>query len=877
MGEVYRARDTRLDRTVAVKILTAHWSGSPEGRKRFDVEARAISSLNDPNICTLYDVGHQDGTDYLVMEYLEGETLADRLQRGRLPLDQVLKIGMEIAGALDRAHALGIVHRDLKPGNIMLTKSGAKLMDFGLAKPQASVMSAVSGSGIEVTVSKPLTAEGSIVGTFQYMAPEQLEGGQSDARSDIFGLGAVLYEMATGRRAFEGKSRISVVAAILEKEPEPISTIAPMTPPALEDVVRTCLAKDPQERWQSAHDLKLQLATISKSSATTAGALPANRPSWRRALPWALAAVMTAALAGFALLRKPPSPEPEVARFAIDLGDLSLYIGGGTGGGSRLTVSPDGRKLVLLLARAGSADRQLYLRSIDNFEILPLPGTEGASQPFFSPDSQWVGFSTEGKLKKVPLSGGVPVTLCAAKAAIVGVPATWTDDGTILFIDAGTLYRIPDGGGTPEKVAEPAGNEGRFAWVASLPGNQGVLLVARSNNKFYIDVLSLKTRKRERIIEGGSWPRYLSTGHILYAQYAATGDTSGFTGGLLVVPFNLKKLARTGSPTPVLEGVFTGPAGAGFYDVASTGMLVYSPGQPSGQVRELVWADRNGKTEIPVAAPALTYASLALSPDGTHVAATVVGATVDVHVYDLKRGTLQRLTFEGRNGLPVFTPDGTRVIYSSAPTEGALPNLWWRRADGTGAVERLTTSDSAQLASSVSPDGTLLAFTQGLPGSNADVFIMPLNGDRKPRPFLTNPWEESGGKFSPDGKWIAYASNETGKSEVYVVSYPDAVDKTPISIGGGSSPVWSRDGKQLYYARRDGIMVVDVSLHPVFRAGTPRVFREGLRSAGGFAVAADGRVLFARVPEKAEDGRHEVRVLENFATAVRRRVPAAKP
>jgi serine/threonine-protein kinase len=895
MGEVYRGLDTRLDRTVAIKVLSSHLSDNPDLKQRFEREARAISALQHPNICVLHDVGNDSGTDFLVMEFLEGETLHDRLKRGPLPLDQFWKIAIEVADALDKAHRAGITHRDLKPGNIMLTKTGSKLLDFGLAKGSGAAFAATPGSSPSQSVfaaamtrsspASPLTSAGSIVGTVQYMAPEQIEGREADARSDIFAFGLVMYEMLTGVRAFEGKTQASIVASILALEPKPVRSLKADVPAPLERVVNHCLEKDPELRFQSAHDLKLQLQVISEIPAVTgeSAALP-TKPLWRRALPWAVAGAMTLALAAMlvALLRKPPSPEPGVTRFEVDLGGLSFA---GTRAGSRLAVSPDGRKIVLSLTRAGSQATQLYFRSMDNIEILPLPGTEGAAQPFFSSDSQWVGFSTDDKLKKVPLAGGVPVTLCVSTSPTGGgVPATWADNGTILFMDGGKLYRIPEGGGTPEKIAEPDQDKGeRFGWVASLPGSRGVLLVVTSNNRFDVDVLSLETRKRERVVEGGSWPRYLPTGHILYAQYSSSGETTGFTGGLLVVPFDLKKLARTGSPIPVLEGVYTASGGAGFYDVAADGMLVYNPGAPTAAVRNLAWVDRKGKIESPLPAPTLAYHNPVLSPDGARAAVAVTGAAQDIQVYDLKRGTLQRLTFEGRNDDPVFTPDGARVIYSSSGGGSARPNLWWKPADGSGAAERLTTSDSFQFPNSVSSDGKLLAFTQSASGSRfeLDLFVMPLDGDRKPQPFLKTPFSESIAKFSPDGKWIAYVSNETGKSEIYVLSYPGAGDKKPISTGGGSSPVWSRDGRQLYYHLADKIMAVDITTQPAFRAGTPRVVAEGLRissrSARNFDVAADGRILIAQSPEKAEEERAQFRVVQNFAAEVRRRLPAAKP
>ena len=890
MGEVYRARDTRLDRTVAIKVLSSHLSDSPELKQRFEREARAISALQHPHICVLHDVGSEAGTDFLVMEFLEGESLAERLKRGPLPMEQFWKIAIEVADALDKAHRAGITHRDLKPGNIMLTKTGSKLLDFGLAKGSGAAFASAAGSSPSQSVfaaamtrtspASPLTSAGAIVGTVQYMAPEQIEGKEADARSDIFAFGLVLYEMLAGVRAFDGKTQASIVASILALEPKPLRAVKADVPATLERVVHHCIEKDPELRFQSAHDLKLQLEVISEIEPAAAGGA-STAPARVRILPWLVAGLLGVALVASALLwRTPPAPA-EASRFEIDLGNLSFA---GTLAGARIAISPDGRKMAFALTKGGAGTPQIYLRYMDNLEIVPLAGSEGGTQPFFSPDSQWVGFAVVNKLKKVPLSGGVPVTICNVPDAtrVEGFPATWADDGTIVFANQvsneGKLYRVSEGGGTPELIAEPdKDKDERLLWPLALPGSRGVLVVAGGLNRFDIDLVRLDTHKRERIIEGGSWPRYLSSGHILYSQYGSSGDNAGFTGGLLVVPFDVKKMKRTGPPVPVADGVFTGGGGSGFYDVAANGTLAYSPGLPTTASKFMAWIDRTGKLEpLPATAPSASYRTPALSPDGQRIAVSVVATAQDIHVYDLKRGTLQRLTFEGRNDDAIFTPDGKRVIYSSA--NSGRPNIWWKPADGSGTAERLSTSNQNQAPNSVSPDGKFLALTQS-DGAQSDILVMPMDGDRKAQPFLNTRFNESTARFSPDGKWIAYVSNESGRNEIYAVSYPGGTDKKAISTDGGVNPRWSRDGKQLYYQTGDRLMAVDVALQPVFRVGNPRMVTEGARISPAFTgrsydVAPDGRILIIEQPESAE--RSRVRVVQNFTTTVTRRMPAAK-
>src|SRR5215472_10022454 len=600
MGEVYRARDTRLDRTVAIKVLNSSLTATPELKARFEREARAISQLNHPNICTLYDVGQDGGTDFLVMEYIDGESLAQRLRKGAVPTEQLLKIAIEIADALDKAHRAGIVHRDLKPGNVMLTKASAKLLDFGLAKPigtTAAAAAAGSGSQSVLTAAmtqsspaspaSPISSAGSVIGTVAYMSPEQIQGLEADDRSDIFSMGLMLFEMATGKPAFAGKTQASLIGQILAVDPPLVSALQPGIPASLARVVQTCLQKDREERVQSAHDLKLQLEMVAMASTDVAPSTTAasTRKSW---VPWAIATlviVLAAVITTWSLLRR-VTPLSST-RFAIDLGDLHIIP---NSAGARMTVSPDGRTIAFVL---GSAPKtQIYKRRLDSMELTPLAGTDGASQPFFSPDGKWIGFSADSRLKKVPLAGGLPVTICDLASA--DAAATWGDNGTIALNNVGELDIVPDGGGTlkPVKLSEP----GPYTWLEYLPGGKELLGVNRGGRDFNITLIDVQSGKSHVLIRSGSWPRYLRSGYIVYAQHASGQELRGFSGGLLAVPFDLHKQTVTGSPVPVLEDVRVGSGGAGFYDIAANGTLVYAVGDAEASAAmELISMDRNGK------------------------------------------------------------------------------------------------------------------------------------------------------------------------------------------------------------------------------------------------------------------------------------------
>jgi eukaryotic-like serine/threonine-protein kinase len=869
MGEVYRARDTRLERIVAVKILPDHLSDRAELRERFEREARTIASLNHPHICTLYDIGQQDGTDFLVMEYLEGETLAERLKKGPLPLNQVLQYAIEISDALDKAHRKGITHRDLKPSNIMLTKSGTKLLDFGLAKlrgPQAAVasMSAVPTEGSN------LTAQGSIVGTLQYMAPEQLEGKEVDARTDIFAFGVVVYEMATGKKAFEGKSQASLIAKILETDPPPMSSLQPMTPPSLDRVVKTCLAKDPDNRWQTASDLCRGLKWIAEGSSQVglapAAAAKGIRALGRRAVIPSLGALLFgAAIASLTVWNLKPTPSRPVTRTVIRLPPGQQLAG--LSDGLAVALSPDGTQLAYVAIQSGT--QQLHLRAMDSLEDRPIPGTEGAVSPFFSPDGQWLGFFAGGKLEKISTNGGAAVTL---GDALVPLGASWGSQGKIAlaYQVAGSIQQIPDTGGSPQLLTRLDKGETDHRWPEFLPGSKAVLFAAGAFGDVSVAVQSIATGERRNLIQAARFPHYALSGHLVYAQGA----------NLMAVPFDSQRLALTGPAVPVVEGVLQSQStGAAQYSISATGSLVYVPGRAQLTQSKLVWVSRNG-TEQPLAAPGHGYFNPRLSPDGRLVSVDTREQARQVWLYDLARETLARLTFEGStNGTPAWTPDGKRIAFQ-ANKEGPF-NLFWLLADGSGGLERLTTSEYNEAPSSWSPDGQLLAFTELNPTTGWDIWVLRLS-DRKAQPFLRTPFTEGAPRFSPDGRWLAYVSDESGRYEIYVQPYPGPGGKRQISTEGGTEPVWNRNGRELFYRSGNKMKAVDIATQPSFAAGKPRMLFEGpyqptVATIQNYDVSPDGqRFLMLKPSEQAEEAPTQINVVLNWFEELKQKVPSGK-
>jgi Tol biopolymer transport system component/tRNA A-37 threonylcarbamoyl transferase component Bud32 len=875
MGEVYKARDTRLDRIVAIKVLPTHLADRSQLRERFEREARTIASLNHPHICVLHDIGQQDGIDFLVMEYLEGETLAQRLLKGSLPLEQVLQYAIEISDALDKAHRKGVTHRDLKPGNIMLTKSGTKLLDFGLAKLKQEVAPANVQLSQLPTADEPLTAKGTIVGTLQYMAPEQLEGKEVDARTDIFAFGAVVYEMATRKRAFEGKSQASVISAIMSSDPVPMTSLQPMTPPALDRVVKRCLAKEMDERWQSANDLTNELKWMAEggSQATFAPTPAATgiRAVGRRPLILGLGALLFgAAIASLALWNLKPSRSPQpVTRTVINLPPGQQLAG--LEAGPAVALSPDGTHLAYVARQSGI--QQLYVRALDSLEAKLIPGTEGGVNPFFSPDGQWLGFFTGNKLMKVSMSGGGTVTV-----GDVSFPhgASWGSQGMIAFapttVDA--LLQVPDGGGAQKPLTRLVKGEVSHRWPEFLPGGKAVLFAAGPTainfTNARVAVQSVGTGERRNLVQGGMSPRYTPSGHLVYAQ----------GGSLMAVPFDPQRLAVTGTAVPVVESVLESPvSGDAQYSFSATGSLVYVVGGVQSAQSKLVWVSRSG-AEQPLAAPTHTYMAPRLSPDGRRVVVGITEQESQTWLYDLSRETLTRFTFEGNyNPVSVWTPDGKRIAFES--NKEGPPNLFWQLADGSGGLERLTTSEYVNAPMSWSPDGKLLAFIELNPSTGFDIWVLRM-GDRKAQLFLRTPFNETAPRFSPDGRWLAYISDESGRLEIYVQPYPGPGGKWQISTEGGMEPVWNPNGRELFYRNGNKMMAVDISTQSSFVAGKPRMLFEGPYVTppvpiSNYDVSPDGqRFLMLKSIGSTEAAPTQINVVLNWFEELKRRVPAEK-
>jgi eukaryotic-like serine/threonine-protein kinase len=871
MGEVYRALDTRLDRTVAVKVLASHLSSSSELKQRMEREGRAISSLNHPHICQLYDIGSQDGTDYLVMEFLEGETLAERLRKGAIPLAEVYKIGIDVAEALAVAHRSGIVHRDLKPGNIMLTAGGAKLMDFGLAKP-LGVQSAASGSGsaapsftAAATMSgpsplSPLTTAGSIIGTIQYMSPEQIEGKEADARSDIFAFGAVLYEMVTGERPFQGKSQISLASSILEAEPESVSAIKQNTPPAFEHVVGTCLQKNPDERYQSALDIRLELQWIAadRTSPAVAGLPPAQSKPKER-LGWA-AAVLAAIIFGAAaaMLFYHPVQSARSIRTVINPPEKATFNLTGDSAGPPV-ASSDGA-YVAFAATGANGTTALWVRPTNAVEARELPGTEGAAFPFWSPDSRSLAFFADGRLKTVDLEGGSTQIVCDAP---LGRGGAWGPGGVILFspAPAAPLMRVSAGGGTPVPITKlDAALHTSHRWPFFLPDGKHFLYIAlhHDGSKAANDMLyyaSLDGRENRPLFRSQTNAVYAS-GFLLFGR----GEQ------LMAQPFNPSSGTLSGEPQNVAKGVMN-DASTWHMDASASddGLLVFGSGA-SGDL-ELIWMDRSGKISS-IADKLPDLQSAVLSPQGDRVALQLNAGQTDLWVLDLTRGVRTRLTFGPvGNVSPLWSPDGKWIAYSS--DQNGHFAICRKPSDGSGAEETLLTVEQQPVLNDWSRDGKYLLYSLPLPGGPLrQISALPLEGERKPFPAVER---GSVGKLSPDGRWLSYDSLESGRAEVYVTPFGGGQGKWQVSGSGGQQPRWSTDGKELYYmdmsyslfavpvTNAGGSLQFGVAEKLITNWSAPQVF---------YDVSADGKkFLLDRVAQQVSQS---VTVVTNFTAGLKK-------
>ena len=803
MGEVWRARDTRLERSVAIKVLPQEFAGNAHLKLRFEREAKAISQLNHPNICTLHDVGEEQGTNYLVMELLEGETLADRLAKGPMPLAEVLRYGIQIAEGLDRAHRAGIVHRDLKPGNIMITKSGAKLLDFGLAKSGAAVLSGESAQETP-TVAKSLTQEGTIIGTFQYMAPEQLEGLPADARTDIFALGAVLYEMATGRRAFAGKTRTSLIAAIVSAQPPAITNVQPLAPVSLDHVVSTCLAKEPDGRWQSAHDVAQELRWIETNAATTATA----RVSPGRWIAAAALALIAAAILGGLYVRERNRPADPVA-FSI-MPPRGLFIQG-------LQIAPDG-KSVAFIATTDSGQATIFIRRLGS--VTPTKVVEGTSLSmssqviFWSPDGKWLGFFDNGRIMKVPAQGGAPETVCSACVSY-GDGATWSKSGTILFTPkfAEGLFRVPATGGTAVRVTslDPKRRETIHGWPQFVDDGDRFVYLLRTfsdeKNAIYASSLSSSTKtfltNADSLVGvSKSWLVFVRDG----AMYGQRFDTS--------------KMRLTGEPRKIVDEAFYDEDSAhSFASVAANGALVYLPASNGEQKVQAGWYDRGGRL-VEKLFDDVSVRGLWLSPDDTKIAMERFDSkkgAFDIYVYDIARGIRSRLTGGLANhSQATWSTDGSRILFS-ADGDG-MYDIYAQPDDGATPPQPVWKGGDDKHPHSISPDGRWLLALQYSAKTKNDLWLVPLDGSAKPSPLIVTDESESSAHFSPDGKWFVYGSSQSGRREVYVRAFPNG-RSVQVSIDGGESASWSPDQSEIYFFTLAG----DVMAAPFRAAGaTPQ-------------------------------------------------------
>jgi eukaryotic-like serine/threonine-protein kinase len=874
MGEVYRSRDTRLDRTVAVKVLPAHLSASEEMRQRFEREAKTISQITHPHICALYDVGREGGTEYLVMEYLEGETLADRLARGPLPTEQLLRYGAEIADALDKAHRAGIVHRDLKPGNVMLTKGGVKLLDFGLAKYQSGVVAAAVGSdsglATELPPSKPLTERGTVLGTFQYMSPEQLEGKAADARSDLFAFGAVLYEMATGRKAFTGSSQASLIGAILRDDPPAITEIAPMTPPALNRVVKTCLAKDPEDRFQTAHDVKLQLQWIAEggSQAGLPAPVVAKRRS-RERLAWIVAALALAAavLAGYGWLRRSPIPASRVRSWLLPPSHADFSLADADGGA--LTISPDGRYATFASKGEGNKTT-LWLEALADGAAHPIAGAEKAKFPFWSPDSRFLAFFDDGKLQKVDVSGGPALTICEASD---GRSGGWNSDGVILFSPDPTngILRVSAAGGkpTPATKLDLAKGETTHRWATFLPDGQHFLYMAASHgagtrnevNAIYSGALD--SSERTLVLQARSNVLYAS-GFLLYVR----------DGILVAQRFDPAARRLSGEPMPVAQGVQYDPGFfRGSFAASDGGLLVYGTGAgtPKTQLR---FFDLTGRpVGEPIGEPA-EYSSIAVSFDGQRVAAGIAEPGTGLPNLWLldARGAHGRLTATGPTDFAAWSPDGSQIAYSRVEAGGPGATVYVKPVNG--GPERVAARFDGLSAkpSDWSPDGRFLAVEVNGPQhkTRSDVWIVPMTGDGRPYAFLASDADELYPTFSPDGKWMAYLSTESGRPELYVTPFPGPGSPTQISVDGTGGGGFSGNGLELFYGNMSTNEATAVTLSAGangLQVERPRAMFQ-MPTFTAIGVARDGkRFLLAVPPGSPEPAR--VGLVSNWTAGLR--------
>ncbi len=883
MGEVYRARDTRLDREVAIKLLPAEVSTDPDRLKRFEQEARATSALNHPNILTVYDIGTNSGSPYIVAELLEGEELRDRLDQGKIPLRKTIDYAQQIVSGLSAAHEKGIVHRDLKPENLFVTNDDRiKILDFGLAKLRGA---SDYTQGSEDETRKVITNPGVVMGTVGYMSPEQVRGEKLDHRSDIFSFGAILHEMITGRRAFRLDTMAETMTAILREEPEELSASNPNINPALERIVNRCLEKKPERRFHSAHDLGFALESLSaqSSSASSSGSVlttqasiaavaVTTRSKLRDQLPWIVAAISVVSLVtllGFTFLRpRLTETSPAMSRFVVMAPEKVTTL-------LSPELSPDGRDLVFAAVKDGMS--ALWIRPLGSLTATPIPGTEGVSNPhFWSPDSRSIAFPAAGQLKRLDLSGGNPKTLCTLPVGPAGNGGTWNNDGIILFSAAGKIFRVSANGGNPELLIGPdkSNTDAFYRYPIFLPdGHHFVYLKTGSqpgSGDSEIFVTSIEGGERTRLTQAGSHALYSAAGggNLIFARDDA----------LVAQSFDVNSLKLSGEPHTISEKVTINTMGRGFFSVSSDGTVVLDPLGSRFDSQLLEWFDRLGKPLGTIGDSGnymMSISNQKLSPDGKRVAVGKVdpqAKTRDIYIIDIARNTSSRLTFDpGDDTYPIWSADGSRITWNSNRDSG-ITAIYQKLASGVGEDELLLKSDAPISPSSWSPDGRFLLYNRIDPKTGPDIWVLSTEGEKKPSVFLQTPSSETAPRFSPDGKFVAYVSQDQGRSEIFVQTFPASGNRWQISNNGGRAHAWRSDGKEIFFVSRDNQLVsVDVTTKNGFEVGIPKPLFDliplGALSFGNvnFAPSLDGQKFLITHQREAVGGLQYV-VVQNWAS-----------
>ena len=873
MGVVYRARDERLGRDVALKVLPDVFVRDADRMARFEREARVLASLNHPNIAAIYGLEESGSVHAIAMEFVEGLTLAESLRSGPIPVDEALTIAKQIAEALEAAHEKGIIHRDLKPANVKVSPEGkVKLLDFGLAKALEEGPSAVDIAA-SPTVSEIVSRTGVVLGTAAYMSPEQTRGKKLDKRTDIWSFGCVLYEMLTAKIGFRGDTVSDTIARILEHEPD-WKSLPENVPPGVRRLLRRCLLKDPQRRLHDIADVRLEIEEFlaERASGTmelAAGAKAVQLEWWRSTALW-ISVIVCGFMVGVSVWNLKPAPplaHNPLMRFTVplppnvELGDLDF---------PSVAFSPTGTHLAFVVSRGGTS--QLFLRRMDNLQSQPIPETERALCPFFSPDGQWLGFFANGKLMKVSISGGHPTALCDAP---IGFGAVWGRDNVITFAPTGNsgLLQVSGGGGATREVTKLDLKAGEFShrWPDLLPDGKTLLFTVSASGSWdeaQIVAQSLQTGERRVLIAGGTSPHYIPSGHMVFAR----------NGSLVAVPFDPAQLKVTGSPSVVLRGVWESTDGAAQMSVSPLGHIVHIPGGPAGHEKTLVWVDRNGIVE-PLAAPAQAYSDPRLSPDGRRLVVTITEKSGNVWVYDIPTKTFTQLTFEGNNSMPVWSPDGSRIAFTSSKV-GPL-NLFWKQADGSGTDERLAASEHPQAANSWSPDGRELIYVEQSAATGRDIRMLSTHGGRNTQPILQSNGNETGPALSPDGRWLAYVSDESGRNEVYIRPFPSAVGssaKWQISTQGGGEPLWNRDASELFFRAGNKMLAAKIKMAPALKASAPQVLFEGEYDKGtasrpAYDVASDGRRFLMVKASEAKAAPNSLEIVLEWFDVLKRQVP----